>query len=185
MADPTTTPSQARGAHVQRLVQARAVAVWSQRDPTNSWGIDRCRAAATYAGPDSGAASMPGTCTDRAGDVSPALGFGLKYNTTKPVVREGAAGARRIRMAGTTAQGRRRLLGVGSDCRRRELRERDVRGARQRRGLAGTGSCRDQSRQRQRYGVGYGLKYNASAPQVTASDFFRATERQWLVRPVP
>jgi large repetitive protein len=48
-------------------------------------GVDACTRA-TYAGPDSATASLSGTCTDRAGNVSGALGYGLKYDATDPVI---------------------------------------------------------------------------------------------------
>ena len=46
----------------------------------------------TYGGPDSGAASVPGTCTDKAGNLSGALGFGLKYDASGPVVSTATPG---------------------------------------------------------------------------------------------
>jgi hypothetical protein len=36
--------------------------------------------------PDSAAASVTGTCTDRAGNVSAPLGYGLRYDATPPTV---------------------------------------------------------------------------------------------------
>ncbi|HEV3375768.1 MAG TPA: hypothetical protein VG126_00655 [Thermoleophilaceae bacterium] len=40
----------------------------------------------TYSGPDTSAASVTGTCTDRAGNLSAPLGFGLRYDTTPPAI---------------------------------------------------------------------------------------------------
>ena len=51
-------------------------------------GVDTC-ATVTYAGPDSATASAPGTCTDKAGNVSAPLGRGLKYDGTGPTVTGG------------------------------------------------------------------------------------------------
>ena len=48
-------------------------------------GVDACTAT-TYGGPDSASASVPGTCIDRAGNVSAPLGYGLKYDETAPTV---------------------------------------------------------------------------------------------------
>jgi hypothetical protein len=48
-------------------------------------GVASCTAPTTYRGPDSGAARLAGTCTDRAGNVG-SVGYGLKYDTTPPVV---------------------------------------------------------------------------------------------------
>jgi hypothetical protein len=48
-------------------------------------GVQSCTATA-YQGPDSGTASVPGTCIDRAGNTSASLGVGLKYDETEPSV---------------------------------------------------------------------------------------------------
>ena len=44
---------------------------------------------ATYDGADSATASVAGTCTDKAGNTSGPLGFGLKYDETAPQVTAG------------------------------------------------------------------------------------------------
>jgi hypothetical protein len=41
----------------------------------------------TYAGPDSASANVTGTCTDKAGNVSQASAFGLRYDATAPTVK--------------------------------------------------------------------------------------------------
>jgi hypothetical protein len=48
-------------------------------------GVTACTEA-SYAGPDSATASVPGTCTDRAGNTSAPLSFGLKYDESGPSV---------------------------------------------------------------------------------------------------
>src|SRR5688500_16548619 len=48
-------------------------------------GIAACTST-TYGGPDSGAASLAGTCTDNAGNVSSPFPYGLKYDETAPLV---------------------------------------------------------------------------------------------------
>jgi hypothetical protein len=48
-------------------------------------GIAACTST-TYGGPDSAAASVAGTCTDNAGNVSSPLPYGLKYDGTGPDV---------------------------------------------------------------------------------------------------
>ena len=111
-------------------------------------GVDGCTAA-TYTGPDSGTASMPGTCTDRAGNVSSALGFALKYDATKPVV-SGGQPARATDSSGwynravdVAFSGTDQTAGVET------CYERHLRGPRQRRGLAGRnvpGPCRQRQR---------------------------------------
>ena len=48
-------------------------------------GIDTCTQA-SYSGPDSANASVPGTCRDRAGNTSASSNFGFQYDETAPVV---------------------------------------------------------------------------------------------------
>ncbi len=47
-------------------------------------GVDTCDAAKTYSGPDSGSASVSGSCRDKAGNQSAATVFALKYDATVP-----------------------------------------------------------------------------------------------------
>ena len=54
-------------------------------------GIESCTAPQTYAGPDTSATSVSGSCRDRAGNPSPSTIFGLKYDATAPVVTDGIA----------------------------------------------------------------------------------------------
>ena len=71
--------------------------------------------------------SVPGTCTDRAGNVSPSAAFPLRYDATKPIVTDGQAG----RVAGcrrlVQPRRRRRLQRHRSDGRDRRLRDADLR----------------------------------------------------------
>jgi hypothetical protein len=53
---------------------------WSGTDTTS--GISTCTSL-THAGPD-GPASLPGSCRDAAGNVSPDLPFALRYDSTAP-----------------------------------------------------------------------------------------------------
>jgi hypothetical protein len=52
-------------------------------------GVRAC-STKTYAGPDSAAARVTGTCTDIAGNTSAPLAFPLRYDATPPVVRHGS-----------------------------------------------------------------------------------------------
>ena len=62
----------------------RAVSItFSGSDQTS--GIAACTAT-TYGGPDSGAASVQGTCTDRAGNASAPFGYGLRYDASGPLI---------------------------------------------------------------------------------------------------
>ena len=55
-------------------------------------GLDGCTAA-TYGGPDSASATVTGTCRDRAGNVSQASAFGLRYDATAPTVQQARTAA--------------------------------------------------------------------------------------------
>ena len=179
--DPTATGAQpARGADANGWYNHAVAVAFSGTDQLS--GIDRCTAA-TYAGPDSGAASMPGTCTDRAGNVSPALGFGLKYDATKPVVgggqpaRPSDSNGWYNRSVAVAFSGSDQTAGVES-CTSATYAGPDSGAA----SLAGT--CRDRAGNVSD-AFGYGLKYDASAPQVTAADPDRATDANgWFNHPV-
>ena len=67
-------------------------------------GIAACPAV-TYSGPDGGAASLTGRCTDRAGN-SADRAFGLKYDATAPRWQARPRTGRRTRPDGTTARSR-------------------------------------------------------------------------------
>jgi hypothetical protein len=56
---------------------------FSGNDTTS--GIASCTTA-SYSGPDSGSATVTGTCRDNAGNVSATASFGLRYDTTPPTV---------------------------------------------------------------------------------------------------
>src|ERR671935_49217 len=60
---------------------------WSGSDATS--GIASCTSI-NYAGPDSANATPSGTCTDRAGNTSSAVSFSLKFDDTAPAVSVGA-----------------------------------------------------------------------------------------------
>jgi molybdopterin synthase catalytic subunit len=145
-------------------------------------GIDRCTAA-TYSGPDSGTASLPGTCTDRAGNVSPALAFGLKYDATKPVVSSGQpdrasdSNGWYNRSVAVAFSGTDQTAGVEA-CTSATYAGPDS-------GTASlSGTCRDRAGNTSDP-FGYGLKYDATAPQVTAADADRPADANgWYNRPV-
>jgi hypothetical protein len=55
---------------------------WNGSDPTS--GIASC-SSSSYSGPDDGAASLEGQCTDHAGNASASVAFDFKYDSTAPV----------------------------------------------------------------------------------------------------
>jgi large repetitive protein len=73
----------ARGADVNGWYNHPLTVTFSGSDQTS--GIQGCTAP-TYNGPDSGTASLSGTCVDKAGNVSSPLGYGLKYDASAPSV---------------------------------------------------------------------------------------------------
>lgn len=78
-----TTASPDRAPDGGGWYRAPVTVTFSGNDTTS--GIASCTTA-TYSGPDSGSASVSGTCRDRAGNVSAAASFGLRYDTTPPSV---------------------------------------------------------------------------------------------------
>jgi hypothetical protein len=63
--------------------RAPFTATWSGTDATS--GISVCTSAA-YSGPDTGAGSLEGTCTDAAGNESAPVVFAFAYDATAPTV---------------------------------------------------------------------------------------------------
>jgi hypothetical protein len=62
----------------------RAVSI-AFRGTDQTSGIDSCTTA-TFSGPDTAGTAIPGTCGDRAGNLSSVLSFPLKFDGTRPVV---------------------------------------------------------------------------------------------------
>jgi hypothetical protein len=83
MTPPTVTGgSPSRGADVNGWYNHAVDVAFSGFDQTS--GIASCTNT-TYAGPDSGAGSLAGTCTDVAGNPSAPFPYGLKYDANAPV----------------------------------------------------------------------------------------------------
>ncbi len=78
-----TTASPDRAPIAGRWYSHPVVVVFSGNDTTS--GIASCTTA-TYSGPDSGSATVTGSCRDNAGNVSATASFGLRYDTTPPTV---------------------------------------------------------------------------------------------------
>jgi hypothetical protein len=82
-AGPLVTASPARQPDANGWYNHALTVSFTGADSTS--GMDSCAAAKTYSTPDSGAATVSGTCTDKAGNVGSVL-FGLKYDATPPSV---------------------------------------------------------------------------------------------------
>ena len=79
---PTVTAAQPdRAANANGWFTAPVTVAFSGTDATS--GIASC-STVPYGGPDNGAASVPGTCRDVAGNVSAESTFPLKYDATPP-----------------------------------------------------------------------------------------------------
>ena len=145
-------------------------------------GVEACTAT-TYSGPDAGTASVPGTCTDRAGNVSPSVAFGLRYDATKPLVTRGQPGrvadadgwynhAVDVAFSGTDQTagiaGCETLTYAGPDSGTASL----------------GGTCSDHAGN-QSNPLSYQLKYDATAPAVAGADPERAANANgWFNRSV-
>jgi hypothetical protein len=79
---PTITPAPARGADSNGWYNHAVAVTFNGSDGTS--GIDSC-SSGSYSGPDSGSASVSGTCRDVAGNTASAS-FGLQYDATAPSV---------------------------------------------------------------------------------------------------
>jgi hypothetical protein len=77
----SSTPD--RGPNANGWYRAAVTVTFDAADATS--GKDVCDAPKTYSGPDSGNASVSGSCSDKAGNNASKL-FGLKYDATAPVV---------------------------------------------------------------------------------------------------
>jgi hypothetical protein len=84
----SVTPSASRSPDHNGWYDGAVGISWSGSDATS--GIDSCTSM-TYTGPDSATANANGTCTDKAGNISAATGFGFKYDDTAPSVSGSAS----------------------------------------------------------------------------------------------
>jgi hypothetical protein len=85
MTPPVVTDATAsRGADANGWYRSPVQVVFSGADALS--GLVGCTSA-NYAGPDNGSATVAGTCRDKAGNVSQASAFGLRYDATPPTVK--------------------------------------------------------------------------------------------------
>jgi large repetitive protein len=78
---PNVTATPDRQANPNGWYKAAVTISWAATDAAS--GVSNCTAPQTYAGPDSGGAVRSGTCTDQAGNAS-TVAFPLKYDATAP-----------------------------------------------------------------------------------------------------
>ena len=144
-------------------------------------GLDSCDPAKSYAGPDSGAATVAGACRDKAGNAGQASLL-VAYDQTAPVV-SGATPSRPADLGGwynrslsIGFQGSDPISGVES-CSQVTYAGPDSAVA------AVSGSCADRAGNRSASSQ-FGLKFDATAPQVTASPARAADANGWYNRPL-
>src|SRR5215210_832340 len=80
---PTATVSASRGPQASGWYTSAVTITFAQAAGDLS-GPGTCRSPVAYSGPDSGSASVTGTCTDRAGNQSAAASLAFKYDGTPP-----------------------------------------------------------------------------------------------------
>jgi len=84
---PAVTPAADRGPDANGWYNHALTIAWGGSDPTS--GIASCTAPVGYTGPDSGSASVSGSCSDKAGNSAGAA-FLFKYDHTAPAVAAAA-----------------------------------------------------------------------------------------------
>jgi len=144
-------------------------------------GVDTCDAAKSYAGPDSAAATVAGSCRDKAGNAASAP-LALKYDATAPAVtgatqsRPPDAGEWYNRPLSLQFQGADGMSGVDG-CTKVDYAGPDSATA------SVSGSCADKAGN-QSATIASALKYDATAPAVTASPTRPADANGWYNHPV-
>jgi hypothetical protein len=175
----TTTGTPSRAADANGWYSGPVGIAFSGVDATS--GIDSCTAM-TYSGPESGGASVAGTCSDKAGNVSAPFPYGLKYDETAPSVtgavpeRSASASGWFNRPIGFDVQGTDGTSGIAS-CPSKTYAGPDSAIA------SFTGTCTDNagnSATRQ-----FGLKYDSAAPATTGAQPARGPDANgWYRNPV-
>ena len=149
-------------------------------DTTPGSGLASCTTT-TYSGPDAASASVSGTCTDKAGNVSAATTIAFPYDATPPSVSPSAARAPDANgwynhAVGVTFAGTDALSGIDS-CTSGSYSGPDNGSA------SVTGTCRDKAGNSA--SGSFGLRYDATAPSVTGATADRPPDANgWYNHPV-
>ena len=170
---PSATATPRRSANANGWYNASIGVDFAGTDATS--GLDTCDPAKTYSGPDSGSASVAGSCRDKAGN-SGSASLPLKYDATVPGVTAAAG-----RPPGTGGwysapltvgfTGEDNTSGVDTCDAAKTYSGPDNASA-----TVG-GTCRDRAGNTATGSLG--LKYDATAPQVTASPSRGADSAGW------
>ena len=143
-------------------------------------GLASCDPTESYAGPDSASATISGACRDLAGNVAP-RSVVVKYDATAPQVTmtpgraANAAGWYNAPLAVTFA-GTDPMSGLASCVQPQTYSGPDNATA------AVSGSCSDQAGNVRN--ASFGLKYDATAPQTSASPARAAGPTGWYIAPI-
>jgi hypothetical protein len=144
-------------------------------------GVEAC-SAPTYSGPDSGTASISGSCRDRAGNTSALGSFTFKYDATAPGVttipsRGADANGWHNRPLTVSFLGSDATSGVESCSSPQTYSGPDSVGA------AVAGSCGDRAGNSRQ--ASFAVKYDATAPTVTGASAARASDANgWYNHPL-
>jgi large repetitive protein len=161
---PTVTATPDRQANPNGWYKAAVTISWAATDAVS--GVSNCTAPQTYAGPDSGGAVTSGTCTDQAGNAS-TVAVPVKYDATAPTgvaptpARAPDQSGWYNHAVGISWSGNDQTSGISS-CSALTYSGPDS-------GSAGPGgTCTDKAGN-QSASVPFSLKYDATAPSVTAT----------------
>ncbi len=176
--DPQVTATPARQPNANGWYRAPVAVGFTGGDATS--GIRSCEAQKTYSGPDNGAASVGGSCTDQAGNVG-AASLPLRYDATAP--QASAAPSRAPNANGwynaplsISFSGTDSTSGLDS-CPAPQSYSGPDNGS-----AAITGICQDEAGNTAPAALT--LKYDATAPQTTAAPARPANAFGWYTAPV-
>ena len=175
---PQVSATPARAPNANGWYNASLSVAFAGSDPTS--GVEFCSAPQTYSGPDSASAQVVGTCIDRAGNVG-SRSFQLQYDATAPQVTASPARPAdangwynhplAVSFAGTDA-----TSGIETCDAARTYSGPDSAAA------VVSGLCRD--RAGNNASGSFVVRYDATAPQVTASPSRPADANGWYNHPL-
>jgi hypothetical protein len=175
---PQTTVTPSRQPNANGWYNAALTVTFGGTDAIS--GLDSCAAPKSYSGPDNSAAALSGTCVDQAGNAGSAS-FPVKYDATPPQVSAApgrAADANgwynhalAVSFAGTDA-----TSGVDSCDAAKSYSGPDAAAT------SVSGACRDRAGNSS--GSSFALKYDGTAPTVSAAPGRAANAKGWWNAPV-
>ncbi len=176
---PPTTATPSRQPNAQGWYNAPLGVAFAGADATS--GTASCSAAKTYGGPDDGAAAVSGTCVDNAGNVAPAS-LPLRYDATAPLAtatptRQPNGNGWFNAGLGVAFSGTDATAGIDSCDAAKSYTGPDAPAA------SLTGTCRDRAGN-QSATTSYAFKFDATAPQATATPSRQPNAQGWYNAPL-